>query len=301
VTGPGPRGADRAPSVGGSLIHRPQGQDRRVPPGRQPAEQQEGGPLPDPSIYERLIQEGIAEADGRGSAVDHLTARRLAIWLTARPQDPVFDRGLARFIQTGAISQPFKTQLRIHARSATYPDQPQASRLMEYCISRGADLGPVSENFGRACDQLDRADAMLMGLRERARTGDAVHRQASPETDDVRTIALARRDPESQTVTLVLDAATANIAMFAVAAHAGEREAHLREVERYGDSLPEGSYGRQNRQAIASREKRIAARLRAVEQAYRTAVERDAEVSSPQAARTLRSSERAADREIEME
>jgi hypothetical protein len=87
----------------------------------------------------------------------------------------------------------------------------------------------------------------------------------------------------------------------AVAAYAGEREAHLREVERYGESLPEGSYGRQNRQAIAARERRIATRLRAVGQAYRMAVERDAEISSPQAARTLRTSERAADREIEME
>ena len=64
--------------------------------------------------------------------------------------------------------------------------------------------------------------------------------------------------------------------MFAIAAHADEREAHLREVERSGRSLPEGSYGRRNRQAIAARETRIAARLRAVEQAYRMAIEREA-------------------------
>jgi hypothetical protein len=62
-----------------------------------------------------------------------------------------------------------------------------------------------------------------------------------------------------------------------------------------------GSYGRQNRQAIAARERRIATRLRAVEKAYRMAIERDVEVSSPQPAGTLRSSERAPDREIEME
>ena len=37
-----------------------------------------------------------------------------------------------------------------------------------------------------------------------------------------------------------------------------------------------GSYGRQNRQAIAARETRIAARLRAVEQTYRMAIEREA-------------------------
>lgn len=35
-----------------------------------------------------------------------------------------------------------------------------------------------------------------------------------------------------------------HIAMFAIAAHA-EREAHLHEVERFGQTLPVGSYGRQ--------------------------------------------------------
>ena len=64
--------------------------------------------------------------------------------------------------------------------------------------------------------------------------------------------------------------------MYAIAAHADEREAHLREVERSGQNLPEGSYGRRNRQTIATRETRVAARLRAVEQAYRTATEREA-------------------------
>jgi hypothetical protein len=78
-----------------------------------------------------------------------------------------------------------------------------------------------------------------------------------------------RHDPGNHTVALVLDAATANIAMFAIAAHADEREAHVREVERYGRTLPENSYGRRNRQAIAAHETRVVARLRAVEQAYR--------------------------------
>ncbi len=53
------------------------------------------GPLPDLPLYERLIADGIAEADRRGSIVDHVTARRLAIWLAARPQHPVFAQGLA--------------------------------------------------------------------------------------------------------------------------------------------------------------------------------------------------------------
>jgi hypothetical protein len=68
---------------------------------------------------------------------------------------------------------------------------------------------------------------------------------------------------------------TANIALFAIAAYADEREAHVREVERFGQNLPEGSYGQRNRQAIAAHETRVAARLRAIEQAYRMAVARD--------------------------
>ena len=88
---------------------------------------------------------------------------------------------------------------------------------------------------------------------------------------------------------------------FAIAAHADEREAHLREVERSGRSLPEGSYGRRNRQAIAARETRVATRLRAVEQAYRTATERGTAYTPPEPTRTLRSPGLQAGRQIELE
>jgi hypothetical protein len=94
---------------------------------------------------------------------------------------------------------------------------------------------------------------------------------------------------------------TANIVIFAIAAHADEREAHIREVERSGRSLPEGSYGRRNREAIATRETRIAARLRAVEQAYRTAMERDTAAKPKEPTRTLCFPELQAGRQIEME
>jgi hypothetical protein len=112
---------------------------------------------------------------------------------------------------------------------------------------------------------------------------------------------LARRDPETQTISLVLDDTTANVALFTIAAHADEREAHIREVERSGQNLPEGSYGRRNRQAIAARKTRVAARLRAVEQAYRTATEHGTASRPPGPTRTFRSPERQADREMELE
>jgi hypothetical protein len=249
-------------------------------------------------MYERMIDDGIAAAKAHGGVIDHLTARRLAIWLAARPQTPEFARGLVRFVRTGAITHSMKSQLRIHARSGIYPNMPEAARLMEYCIARGTDLGPIGMDFGKTCDD-DRADVVLAQLRERVRQRHGVPEPTWPDTEGPEVIAQACRDPWGRTVSLIMDTATANITMYAVAAYAGDREAHVREVEQSGEKLPEDSYGRRNRQAIAAREARVAARLRAIERAYRTAIEHDIGRSEP--APAIGPADHIVDHEMELE
>jgi hypothetical protein len=46
-------------------------------------------------VYQKLYKfQGIEKADGRGSAIDHVTARRMALWLLPRSgEEPDFMRG----------------------------------------------------------------------------------------------------------------------------------------------------------------------------------------------------------------
>ena len=152
----------------------------------------------------------------------------------------------------------------------------------------------------RPAIEIDQADVVLAGLRERVRHRQGLPEPTWPDTEGPQVIAVAHRDPWGRTVSLIMDAATANITMYAVAAYAGDREAHVREVEQYGEKLPTDSYGRRNRQAIAARETRVAARLRAVERAYRIAIEHDAAVK-PEPAQTIRSADHISDHEMELE
>jgi hypothetical protein len=107
---------------------------------------------------------------------------------------------------------------------------------VQYCASRGPDLGPLGPDFGSACDQTDRSDAMLARLRDRARQGGSQRGHARPETDP-KVIAKASRN--SRTLSLTLDATTANLVIYAIAADAGDREAHAREGEQFGRGLPD--------------------------------------------------------------
>jgi hypothetical protein len=84
---------------------------------------------------------------------------------------------------------------------------------------------------------------------------------------------MARRDDVTRAVTFILDGAAADAAVHAIKIDAMTREARIRQIRQQGETLAEGTYGRQNRDAIAARETQIAEGLRAIERAYYQAVE----------------------------
>lgn len=163
-----------------------------------------------------------------------------------------------------------------HARSPGYPSRPHAARLLQYAVARGKDTGRIGDHFGAVCDQIDHADAMLEDLRNRVLENRRHPERAARDWQDrlpLRPLAMARRDDVTRAVTFVLDGAVADAAVHAIKIDAMTREARIRQVRQQGEHLAEGSYGRQNRDAIAARETQIAESLRAVERAYHNAVE----------------------------
>ena len=167
-------------------------------------------------------------------------------------------------------------------------------------VARGADRGPVGEDFGAVCDEIDRADAMLEELRNRVQQAHAAPKAAHADPRDQHVIAMARHDPASQTVSLLLDAATANAAIHAISTQAADREARTRELQQVSQQFPEDSYGRSNRENIAARETRITTRLRAVERAYRTALDPET-TPAPELTQILPAAGRTPDHELELE
>jgi hypothetical protein len=154
-----------------------------------------------------------------------------------------------------------RPRLCIHARSGAHTDWPQARRFIQHGATCGAELGLVGENFADTCGQIDDADAMLDGFRGRASASRAHRRQAWPIVDGPRITALTRQDPDTQTVTLVLDVTT----------------------------------------AIAARDTWVCTRPRAAERACRTTTERDIVPTPPEPVRAPSSGARTAAEKIEME
>ena len=105
---------------------------------------------------------------------------------------------------------------------------------MQCCTAYGTGVGPVGDNFGVACHQLDRADLSSPTPAGGPGAAPAAVQTKPRQSASLRITAVALTRPDSQAVTFVLDVATVNIAIYgiyAIGAHAQERVAHLREVQ----------------------------------------------------------------------
>ena len=110
---------------------------------------------------------------------------------------------------------------------------------------------------------------------------------------------MACYEPDSQTVSQLLDTATANAAIHAISVSAADREARTREIQHYAQSLPETPTAAKTAKPSPP-VKRKTARLRAVEHAYRTAIDHDSP-PAPELAQVFRPVGRTLDQELELE
>jgi hypothetical protein len=85
---------------------------------------------------------------------------------------------------------------------------------MQYCVGRGANLGPLGDNFGSASDQIDRTD-VLAGLHYRVKRGRALPRAGLARDRRIPDTGPGPAGAEAQTVSLILNTTTANIAIHA--------------------------------------------------------------------------------------
>ena len=157
------------------------------------------------------------------------------------------------------IGPTLKMQLRMRVRSGTYTDPPRPSAAGIHRRPRHRPR-PDQREFRQRLrsDRPGRRDA-----RQAPRPGHGrppLPGQTLPETDGPRPSGTPTARPSASSWTPPRQ--------YRPVRHRRSRRrtrSPIREVQRYGQTLPEGSYGRRNRQAFAARETRVAARLRAGE------------------------------------